>query len=74
MIRPVLLTLLTVSLLLTGIYLLTPRAALNAASTGSYLDAHAHIAGVGAGGSGCYVHPDRQLQVRFLPARLRSNP
>jgi len=66
MIRPVLLTLLTLFLLLTGIYLLTPRAPLEPPTTSAaYLDLHAHIAGIGAGDSGCFVHPDLLNSFKF---------
>lgn len=59
MIRPILLTPLVVFLLLAGIYLLTPQTPLEIhAPRGGYLDAHAHIAGIGAGDSGCFVHPE----------------
>lgn len=63
--RSVLLTLLAALLLMAGVYLLTPRAVLNADSAGGYLDAHAHIAGIGAGGSGCFVHPDLADSFKF---------
>lgn len=64
--RPLLLTPLLVSVLLAGIYLLTPQASLDTDAPGvGYLDAHAHIAGIGAGGSGCFVHPDLLDSYKF---------
>ncbi|MBS1269228.1 MAG: hypothetical protein MAG794_00176 [Gammaproteobacteria bacterium] len=57
MIRALLLTPVLAMLLFAGIYLLTPQAALELpAPRIGYLDTHAHIAGIGAGGSGCFVN------------------
>lgn len=65
--RVVLLTPLVVLVLLAAGYLLTPQAPLEELGLPrhGYLDAHAHIAGIGAGGSGCYVHPDLADSFKF---------
>jgi len=64
--RIVLLVPLAVLSLLAAVYLLTPQATLELeAPQSGYLDAHAHIAGIGAGDSGCYVHPDVVDSIRF---------
>ena len=67
MMRIVLLIPVAVLLLLVGVYLLTPRATLEIPEAPvGYLDAHAHIAGIGAGGSGCFLHPDLRDSFRFM--------
>lgn len=67
MIRVVLLIPVAVLALLTGGYLLTPRATLEMPEPGpGYLDAHAHIAGIGAGGSGCFVNPSLRNSYKFM--------
>lgn len=64
--RTVLLTPVVILLLCAAIYLLTPQAALDQEiPSRGYLDVHAHIAGIGAGDSGCYVHPDLADSFRF---------
>lgn len=64
--RTVLLTPVVVLLLCAAIYLLTPQATLDQEiPRRGYLDAHAHIAGIGAGDSGCYVHPELADSFRF---------
>ncbi|HSH41284.1 MAG TPA: amidohydrolase family protein [Arenicellales bacterium] len=64
--RTVLLTPIILLLLLAAVYLLTPQAELELEPThGGYLDAHAPLVGIGAGGSGCYVHPDLLGSLRF---------
>lgn len=64
--RLVLLTPVFIILLLAGIYLVTPQASLELeVPDAGYLDAHAHIAGIGAGGSGCFVHPDLAESFKF---------
>lgn len=56
MIRAILLAPALVLILLAGIYLLTPQVALDIpAPPEGYLDGHADIMGIGAGGSGCFV-------------------
>lgn len=64
--RIVLLTPVVALLLVAATYLLTPQATLEfQAPRRGYLDAHAHIAGIGAGDSGCYVHPDLVESFKF---------
>lgn len=65
--RIVLLTPVVLLVLVAGGYLLTPQASLEELDPPrrGYLDAHAHIAGIGAGGSGCYVHPDLADSLKF---------
>lgn len=64
--RIVLLTPVVVLLLLAAVYLLTPQTMLEfEPPRRGYLDAHAHIAGIGAGGSGTYVHPDLADSFKF---------
>lgn len=64
--RIVLLTPVAALLLLAAAYLLTPQATLEVEPPRrGYLDAHAHIAGIGAGGSGCYIHPDLADSFKF---------
>lgn len=64
--RIVLLTPVLAVLLLAGVYLVTPRATLQSgAPAAGYLDAHAHIAGIGADGSGCFVHPELADSYKF---------
>ncbi|MDZ7841578.1 MAG: amidohydrolase family protein [Gammaproteobacteria bacterium] len=53
-------------LLLAAVYLLTPRAILDMEPPErGYTDVHAHIGGIGAGGSGVYVHPDLADSFKF---------
>lgn len=53
-------------LLLVAVYLLTPQAMLDPElPERGYTDVHANIAGIGAGGSGVYVHPDLADSFRF---------
>lgn len=64
--RTILLTPVVVLLLFAAVYLLTPQATLDREiPRRGYLDAHAHIPCVGAGDSGCYVHPDLADSFRF---------
>lgn len=64
--RIVLLTPVALLLLLAAIYLLTPMATLeHDIPRRGYVDAHAHIAGIGAGDSGSFVHPDLADSFRF---------
>lgn len=64
--RIVLLTPLVVLLLLAGIYLLTPQPILTLdVPDRGYTDTHTHMAGLGAGDSGVYVHPDLAQSFRF---------
>lgn len=64
--RVVALTPIALLLLLAAVYLLTPRATLAPETPRrGYLDAHAHLACIGAGNSGCYVNPDLADSFRF---------
>jgi uncharacterized protein len=64
--RIVLLTPIVALLLAAGVYLLTPQATLDLEAPGrGYVDAHAYIAGTGAGGSGAYIHPDLLDSFRY---------
>lgn len=65
-IRTVLLTPALVVIFMAGIYLLTPQGTLEVPDARSgYLDAHVHIAGIGAGDSGCFVHEDLADSFKF---------
>lgn len=64
--RIVLLVPVAALLLLVAAYLLTPQAVLDLElPERGYTDVHAPIAGIGAGGSGVYVHPDLADSFRF---------
>lgn len=64
--RIVLLTPVAGFLLLVAVYLLTPQAMLDLeVPERGYTDVHANIAGIGAGGSGVYVHRDVADSYRF---------
>lgn len=64
--RVVLLTPVAALLLLVAVYLLTPQAVLDyEVPRRGYVDAHAHLVGIGAGDSGCYTHPDLADSLRF---------
>jgi len=64
--RAVLLAPIVLALLLAAVYLLTPLDELEHGPPGrGYIDAHANLAGIGAGGSGCYVHPDLADSLKF---------
>lgn len=64
--RIVLLTPVALLLLFAAVYLLTPQAILDyEVPRRGYLDAHAHIVCIGAGDSGCYVHPDLADSFKF---------
>lgn len=64
--RIVILTPIAGLLLLVAVYLLTPQAMLDLETPErGYTDIHTHIAGIGAGGSGVYVHPDLADSFRF---------
>lgn len=66
MTRIILLTPVLAVMLMAGVYLLTPQAEPDfPVPRTRYLDAHAHIAGIGAGDSGCFVHPDLMDSFKF---------
>lgn len=66
MIRKTIFGIIALVLALMGIYLITPQTAIEFYQQDEgYLDAHVHIAGIGAGGSGNFIHPNLRDSYKF---------